>query len=278
MRKLIFGCGYLGQRVAAAWQAAGDDVHVVTRSTARAAEFQARGWIAHVADVCEPSTLADLPDVDTVLFCVGYDRAAGRDQRAVMVDGLANALAALNGRFEHWLYTSTTSVYGQQSGEWVDESSPSEPTQLGGQCCLQAERLLTSATVLRLAGLYGPGRLLARIETLRRGELLADNPDGWLNLIHVDDAVAAILAVEEHESAGETYLVCDNQPVARREYFAQLATLVGAPPPRFDASQPARQGAGGLNKRCSNRKLREQLGWTPRYPTLAEGLPAALPS
>ena len=286
MRKLIFGCGYLGRRVAAAWQASEEEVHVVTRSTERAAESQARGWIAHVADICEPDTLADLPDVDTLLFCVGYDRRSQHSQREVMVNGLARVLDNHRDRCGHFIYTSSTSVYGQDAGEWVDESSPCEPTQPGGVCCLEAERLVwqafpqrgdgIGANVLRLAGLYGPGRLLSRIESLQRGDPLAGRPDAWLNLIHVDDAVATILKVERHWSAGETYLICDDRPVMRVDYFSALAKLVGAPPPRFDATMPARRGSGGLNKRCSNRKLRDRLGVTLRYPTLKEGLPAAM--
>jgi len=309
MTKLIFGCGYLGRRVANAWSAAGDKVHVVTRSPDRAAEFQSQGWTAHVADICDAPSLATLPAVDTVLFAVGFDRQSGRMQREVMVDGVAHVLAHYHHRCRRFIYISSTSVYGQHDGEWVDESSPTEPTQPGGQCCLAAERLVWNAfpqhpvpsppsagenirmrgavasdrafpepgaTVLRLAGIYGPQRLLACIEALQRGESIAGNPDAWLNLIHVDDAVAAILACEAHWSPGETYLVCDNQPITRREYFAALAQRIGAPPPTFDESQPPRRGSGGLNKRCCNRKLHERLDLLLRYPTLETGLPAGL--
>jgi nucleoside-diphosphate-sugar epimerase len=277
MRKLIFGCGYLGRRVAVAWHAAGDEVHVVTRSVERAAEFQSRGWTPHVADICQPATLTRLPTVDTVVFCVGYDRQSGQSQRDVMVDGLVHVLDHFRNRCERFIYTSSTSVYGQDAGEWVDESSPCDPTQPGGVCCLEAERRTQQrGVVLRLAGIYGPGRLLSRIESLQRGEPLAGRPDVWLNLIHVDDAVAAILAVEQKWSAGETFVVCDDRPIPRSEYFAMLAQLVHAPPPLFDETQPARRGSEGLNKRCSNRKLRQQLGVTLRFPTMNEGLPAAI--
>jgi nucleoside-diphosphate-sugar epimerase len=286
LTKLLFGCGYLGRRVATAWHAAGDVVHVVTRSTARAAEFRAQGWTAHIADICEPASLAALPAVDTVLFCVGFDRSSGREQRAVMVDGLSHVLDHCRGRCERFVYTSSSSVYGQCAGEWVDEDSPCEPTQPGGQCCLAAEQLVwqalpggsavPSATVLRLAGLYGPGRLLSRVESLQRGEPLAGNAEAWLNLIHVDDAVAAVLACEHRWQPGATHLVCDDRPVTRGEYYAALARHVGAPTPTFDDAQPARRGSGGLNKRCRSDRVHARLEIAWRYPSYVEGLVSAV--
>jgi nucleoside-diphosphate-sugar epimerase len=241
--------------------------------------------------------------VHTVLFAVGYDRQSGRSQREVMVDGLANVLLHFRPRCARFITISSTSVYGQQHGEWVDETSPCNPRQPGGQCCLAAEQLLEPASpshvgnrvqddpspepmrdsgsaaetvILRLAGIYGPGRLLARIEALQRGEPIAGRHDAWLNLIHVDDAVAVLRAVESCWQAGQTYLVCDDRPVTRGEYYSTLAQLVGAPPPHFDESQSPRRGSGGLNKRCSNRKLRDSLQARLQYPTYREGLPAAI--
>uniref|UniRef100_A0A7C2JYM3 SDR family oxidoreductase n=1 Tax=Schlesneria paludicola TaxID=360056 RepID=A0A7C2JYM3_9PLAN len=283
--KLIVGCGYLGRRVATAWQAAGDEVFAVTRSVDRAAVWRAEGLRPVVADVCESASLVNLPDVETILYAVGYDRGSGRSQQEVTVDGLRHVLAQVQGRCRRFLFISSSSVYGQSAGEWVDESSPCEPTQPGGQCCLAAERLVwqtfpgtelaTSAQVLRLSGIYGPQRLLSRIDALRNGEPLPGRPEAWLNLIHVDDAVQAVLACEQRGIAGETYLVSDDRPVLRGEYYAHLAQLFGAPPPAFDATQPAKRGSGGANKRCSNRRLREELQVALRYPTFVEGLAAS---
>src|SRR5581483_4979982 len=142
MRKLLFGCGYLGRRVAAAWMAGGDEVHVVTRSSDRAAEFQKIGWTAHIADICDPAALGTLPPVHTVLFAVGYDRGSQRTRDEVMVDGAANVVGYYRNRCERFIYISSTSVYGQQNGEWVNERSLCEPTQPGGTCCLAAERIV----------------------------------------------------------------------------------------------------------------------------------------
>lgn len=287
MDKLIIGCGYLGQRVAAAWQEQGHTVHFVTRSPERAVGFSARGWIPHRADVCDPGSLASLPEVETVLFCVGYDQHSGKNRQEVMIDGVANVLTVYRDRCRTFLYTSSTSVYGQNQGEWVDEHSPCEPVQPGGICCLAAEQLIwqtfppsqktsAAAQVLRLAGLYGPGRLLAKTSQLRLREPLPGRGDAWLNLIHVDDAVACVLASEQLGSHGETYLVCDDQPVQRAEYYSALAELIGAQPPHFQEAAPVSHGSGLLNKRCSNRKLHAHLGITLRYPTYREGLVQAV--
>ncbi len=290
MQKLIVGCGYLGRRVAAAWRKGGHDVTALTRSAAHAEELSRLGIRPVIGDVCDSATLATLPAVDTALFAVGFDRASGRSQHEVYVDGLRNVLHQVAGRCERFIYISSSSVYGQSAGEWVDETSPCEPVQPGGQCCLAAEDLVREffpsskqtaakkpfANVLRLSGIYGPGRLLASIERLRVGESLPGHGEAWLNLIHVDDAVTAVLACEQRGQPGEVYLISGDYPIQRGEYYSQLARLVAAPPPVFADDQPAKRGSGGLNKRCETRKARAELGLALTYPTINAGLPHAL--
>ena len=289
MQKLIVGCGYLGRRVAAAWRKAGHEVTALTRSAANAEELSRLGVRPVIGDVCFPTTLTALPTVETVLFAVGFDRTSGRSQHEVYVDGLRNVLNQVASRCERFIYISSSSVYGQSAGEWVDETSHCEPVQSGGQCCLAAETLVREffpftnqtavqrpcANVLRLSGIYGPGRLLSRIESLRAGVPLPGQGKAWLNLIHVDDAVAAVLACEQRGQPGETYLISDDRPIRREEYYSLLARLVGAPPPVFVDDQPAKRGSGGLNKRCSNKKAHVELGLTLTYTTLTAGLPHA---
>lgn len=285
---LIFGCGYLGRRVADRWLAAGQSVMGVTRSERRAAEFATKGITPILGDICDPAAFPKLPDsLDTVLFAVGFDRTSGRTQEEVFVGGLSNVLTAIGARCRRFIYISSTSVYGQSDGSLVDESSPCEPVQPGGMACLAAERLLhqhctpvdstkSSAIVLRLGGIYGPQRLLTRIAELKGGTPLAGSPDSWLNLIHVDDAATAVLAAANQESPPATILVTDDQPVQRQVYYSRLAELVGAPPPVFDENQERSRGSGGLNKRCSNRQLREVLAVELRYSTCETGLRAAV--
>lgn len=279
---LVIGCGYLGERVAHRWQKRGQTVSVLSRSAARADEFQGRGWNAVIGDVCVRESLESLPSARCVLWAVGFDRAATHSQEAVYVNGLANVCEILNGRCDTFVYISSSSVYGQSDGSWVDESSPTVPVQPGGQYCLRAERLVQERgpaarhRILRLSGIYGPNRLLSRVAALEAGEPLSGTPDAWLNLIYVDDGVEAVDAVVESVglSKFETFLVSDDLPLTRGDYYARLAELVGAPVPRFDEDQTARRGSGGLNKRCSNQKLKSTTGWQPRYPSAFEGLAA----
>lgn len=281
--RLIFGCGYLGRRVADVWRAGGDVVHAVTRSADRAAEWSSAGLEPIVADLCAPDTLTALPDVESVLYAVGYDRSSGRSREEVMIAGLQHVLDRVQCR--RFVFISSSSVYGQSAGEWVDESSACQPMQPGGECCLAAEQLVaarfpangpTAAHVLRLSGIYGPQRLLTRIDGLRAGQPLAGRAEAWLNLIHVADAVQAVLACDQRAQAGATYLVSDDCPVRRGEYYAHLARVVGAAPPTFDEAQASARGSGGVNKRCRNRRLREELGVTLRYPTFVEGIAASV--
>jgi nucleoside-diphosphate-sugar epimerase len=285
VKRLIIGCGYLGRRVARAWLARGDQVTALTRSPANASSLLAMGIEPVLGDVMNPQSLASLPDAETLLYAVGRDRASGHSQRQVAVDGLRDALAELTARVDRVISISSTSVYGQSTGEWVDEVSPTVPTRPGGLACLEAEALLwqrvaqqgraPAANVLRLAGLYGPGRLLRRIESLKTGAPIDGNPHAFLNLVHVDDAAEAVLACDALGKPGETYLVCDDRPVARREYFEKLAALVGAPEPVF-AENAKSGGANALNKRCSNRRLREELRVTLQFPDIDTGLPHAV--
>jgi nucleoside-diphosphate-sugar epimerase len=288
MRRLIIGCGYLGKRVAARWLADGDSVAALTRSPENAEGLRSRGITPVLGDVMQPETLAALPEVDTVLWAVGWDRSSGISQRDVYVTGLQNILRQVAGRCSRVIYISSTSVYGQSHGEWIDETSICEPAQPNGQACLDAESSLQPwlpgsgarpiATVMRLSGIYGPDRLLSRAATLKSGEPLAGNPEAWLNLIHVDDAADAVVTCAAATETRPLFLISDNEPMPRRAYYSALAELVGAPPPRFaeeefEATAPARgTRTVGLNKRCNNSLIKDFLQWAPRFPTYREGL------
>jgi nucleoside-diphosphate-sugar epimerase len=270
---LIVGCGYLGRRVARRWLSAGRRVAALTRGNADA--LAALGVEPIVGDVLDPDSLHQLPPAATVLYAVGLDRAAGRSMRDVYVTGLANVLSMLShsGRF---ISVSSTSVYGQTDGEWVDETSPTEPTEESGRVVLEAERLLRSkrpdAVILRFGGIYGPDRLLRRQAQLRSGEPMSGDAERWLNLIHVEDGADAVVAAELRGVTGSTYNIVDDEPVMRGAYYERLAGLVGAPAPRFSGQTEKRQA----NRRVSNAKARDALGWRPVYPSYREGLPEAL--
>ena len=283
MQKLIIGCGYLGQRVAQEWLQAGDQVTVLTRSTERAAELTKIGLQALIGDLTDPETLPTFPACDTVLYAVGYDRSSSHSIEEVYVQGLNNFLASTTDGFGRLIYISSTGVYGQNDGSWVDESSPCEPTRPGGAACLAAESLLARhplgvrSTILRLAGIYGPGRIPRRA-AIEAGEPVSANENGYVNLIHVADAVEVILAVETCSDLPPILLVSDGQPVLRATYFQEIARLLGAPSPQFTVPDPdshqARRATG--DKRISNQRLQETLAVSLQYPSFREGLAALL--
>ena len=271
---LIVGCGYLGSRVGRAWLDAGRAVRVLTRARGESLESQGFGPIA--GDVLDPASLHALPAASTILYAVGLDRSAGRSMREVYVDGLRNVLAALpaGGRI---VYIGSTSVYGQTDGGFVDEDSTKEPLDENGRIVLEAERTLREsrpdATILRFAGIYGPGRLL-RKQPLLKGEPYVGAAEKWLNLIHVDDGVRAVLAAERAvASAGGTFNIADDNPVSQREFYTELAHLLGAPEARFE---PSPQSVREANRRISNARARVTLGFVPQFPSYREGLRASL--
>jgi nucleoside-diphosphate-sugar epimerase len=273
---LILGCGYLGRVLAEQWLTEGRRVAVTTRSPQRAAEWRHLGLHAIVCDVLDPDSLRSLPDAGVVAYCVGFDRSTGRSMREVYVDGLANVLTELAGRERserRFVYVSSSGVYGQTDGGVVDEESAALPAEESGRVVLAAEetlrRLLPAAIVLRFAGIYGPGRLIGA-QAVRSGVALTGDPEAWLNLIHVADGASAVRTAVARGRDGTVYNVCDDRPVRRRDYYVRLAERLGAPPPTFAPGQ------FGTNRRISNRRLRQELGWMPGYPGYEEGLAASI--
>ncbi len=276
--KLILGCGYLGLRVAALWRRQNHRVFATTRKPERFDELRTLGVEPVLSDVLERDSLRSLPAVDTLLYCVGLDRAAGHSMRRVYVEGLTyviDALMKIRRMPARFMYVSSTSVYGQTDGAEVDESAATEPLEESGRVVLEAERLLRerlpTALVLRFAGIYGPNRWL-REKALRAGEPLSGDMNKWLNLIHVEDGAATVLAAEEHGDPGATYNVSDGHPVRRREFYEQLAKHLGAPLPRFVAPFADTEL---VNRRIANQKMRKELAVQLRYPSYQYGLSAS---
>jgi len=282
---LIVGCGYLGERVGTWLARRAEVVHGTVRSPRRAEELTRLGITPAIADVLHPESLRELPEVDRVLYCVGFDRSSGHEMRAVYVDGLRNLLEHLPAAAARLVYASSTSVYGQTRGEWIDELSPTEPQSTSGQICLEAEQLLhgwssridLSRVVLRFSGLYGPGRVIRRA-LLEKGEPIPGDPSRFLNLIHIDDAAQAAVAALDAPSPDPVYLISDDRPVPRREYYTLTARLLHAPAPRFGPSDEGKRGERGdtTNRRCLNRRMRDRLGVDLNYPDITSGVPAAL--
>ena len=280
MKKLIIGCGYVGCRLAARWREAGHQVFATTRSPVRADQFARKGWKPVLCDVTKPAGI-ELPAVDVAVIAVGFDRGGGPTMREVYVEGLENVLQRLSPD-ARCIYVSSTSVYGQTAGELVDENSQTAPQESSGQIVLAAERVLQAnrprATILRFAGIYGPGRLL-REQALRDCKPIVASPDRWLNLIQVEDGVSAIEMAEVKGEPGSIYNVADDEPVKRGDFFARLAGLLGAPPPRFESPQGGDVPPHELaHRRISNRRMHIDLGVALAYPSYREGLAGSIPS
>jgi nucleoside-diphosphate-sugar epimerase len=283
MAKLVFGCGYLGLRVARLWKADGHTVFAVTRSQDRARELAGEGLQPIVADITNDQPLPIPADVDTVLFAVGYDRKSGKSIHEVYAEGFRRVLDALPSTVNRVIYISSTGVYGPvAAGDWVNEDTTCQPTREGGKASLAAEEVLrqhpvfaSRGLVLRLAGIYGPGRI-PRAADLLAGKPIDAPAEGWLNLIHVEDAARIVLLAEAKASVPQLFAVSDSNPVIRGDYYREIARLLNAPQPTFtapDPNSPAAQRAGS-DKRIDNRRLREQLQPTFRYPSYREGLAA----
>jgi nucleoside-diphosphate-sugar epimerase len=278
MAKLIVGCGYLGDRVRQLWRAGGEKIYAVTRSPERAEQWSREGTRPLVMDITTPLTVEPPADIETVLFAVGFDPQAGPSIREVYVNGLARVLAWLPATVQRFVYISSTGVYGSCAGEWIDESSPCEPLREGGKACLAAEQLLAPSplaersVILRLAGIYGPGRI-PRASDLLAGKPIEAEPGGYLNLIHVADAARTVLLADENRQCSRCLLVADGHPVLRGEYYAELARLVGAPPPQFvspPAGAPPKRGSA--DKRISNARLLTELKPNFEFPDYRAGL------
>jgi len=276
MTTLIVGCGYLGRRVARRLIGRGDRVHGTTRSQPWAASLAALGVEPIVLDVLDPSR-SDIPEFDQLVYCVGFDRRGGASKRSVSVDGLRRFLDRLDRPHTPMVYAGSISVYGQDDGAWVSEDDPTEPRHESGQICLEAERMAREhgSSIVRLAGLYGPGRIVRRAAILA-GEPIVGDPEKVINWIQIDDAAAAVVAALDRGKAGRVYNVADDRPVSRRELYTLTATCLNAPMPIFSAEPDSATARDDVERRVANRRMKEELGVVLTYPDVTTGLPASI--
>lgn len=256
---LIAGCGYLGFPVAMKWHNSGILTTAITRRDDRSAAFQDLGLRSLLLNLSQPEKTSIIPQADAVLWAVGYDRNAGVPREQIWLDGLSWLIRRLPSAPRRFIYISSTSVYGEVVGETADETTPPAPVTEGGKCCVRAEQLAraecaqrfpeTQVVVLRMAGIYGPSRLLRRVSDLQNGTPLPGDPDHWLNLIHVDDAVRMVHHAAVADNIPDAINVVNSSTVTRREYYSRLAELVDAPAPVFDSSTDATGRRRSGNKR-----------------------------
>jgi nucleoside-diphosphate-sugar epimerase len=276
---LIAGCGYVGTALGTRLASEG---HVVwgLRRRPDALPSSIRSF---VADLTVPEALRALPPgLDFVFYTASADASDDDSYRAAYVEGLHNLLRALDHQCQvlrRVFFTSSTGVYAQSSGAWVDETSPTEPAEFSGIRVLEGERLLLGglfpATVLRLGGIYGPGRTRL-IDRVRRG--LAVCPDGpplYTNRIHRDDCAGALHHLMNVDQPDQIYIGVDHEPAEQCEVLRWLAARLGVSPPGVEPPSGTEVRRHQSNKRCSSAKL-VTSGYTFRYPTFRDGYMALL--
>lgn len=289
---LIAGCGYLGQELARQALATGHGVLALTRTDDSARALRDAGIPALAADLSDAAALAavavECPRDPAVVHCAAGGKGGGPDTyRAVYLDGLRNLRTAF-AKAARFVFTSSTSVYAQIDGGIVTEDSPALPNRETGRILRETEdeTLAAGGTVLRLAGLYGPGRSVLLRQFLADAsniDVRTDppaTPDGrWVNQIHRADAAAALLMAATGALPPGIYNCADSTPLLQRTIYSTLAARFARPLPPEAAPDAARK-RGWTHKRVANTRLCA-AGWQPRYPSWFDALdhdPALVPS
>jgi len=278
-RILIAGCGYIGQAAADLLHAAGWVVEGWTRSAESAASLSAKPYPVREVDVSKPAQLAECAGTfDAVVHCASSSGGDAEMYRKVYLDGVRNLLETFPGT--KLLFTSSTSVYAQRDGSWVTEESETKPMRETSRILLETERsvLASGGIVARLAGIYGPGRSALLSKLLAGTAMIDPENDRFVNQVHRDDIAGALfLLLNRDGEIAQIYNVVDDEPILQSECYRWLAQRLNRPLPPIGRSTQERK-RGDSNKRVSNAKLRA-LGWTPQYPSFAEGIEkSVLPS
>ena len=269
----------MGYPLAKCW-AKSPGTHATTRSSERAAEFLDQGISPVIFDITDSDSVKqaveDLPQMDTIVFAVGMDRSRYSDIRDVYVKGLQCFFEAWKHPIKHFIYISSTGVFGNFDGQWVDESAATAPSREGGKACLEAEKLIAQTTdnwtVLRMAGLYGGERVPTR-QTVQKKDWEKLSPAGYLNLIHQTDAVNAIMATADRKPMGEIIHCSDGHPPIRKDYYQYIADQVELGPiPWPEKPQVDAQSRSANSKRIGNQKMLELLELKLVHPDFKSGL------
>ena len=271
-RVLIVGCGDIGIPLGLQLADKGHAVWGLRRSSQLPEPINTLN--ADVTDAASLTCLAELP-FDYVVVTLTPGEFSDQRYRAVYVEGLANVIEALNApqAIKRLLFISSTSVYHQGGGQWVDESSAAEPKTFSGQRLLEAEQVAASSgiphCVIRFAGIYGPGRRRL-IEQVKAKQGCPPSPPLFTNRIHRDDCVgflAHLIMMDAQQQALATcYIGVDNEPVTLWDVKCWLAEQLGIDPNTLDNGGETRRSS----KRCSNARLLA-TGYTLRYTGYQQG-------
>ena len=287
MRVLIIGCGYVGLPLGAELVQLGHEVFGLRRHAAAEDELIAAGIQPLIADITRPETLIKLPnEFDWVVNCVASRGGSVEDYRQIYLQGTRHLLEWLaSSPPKKFVYTSSTSVYGQTDGSQVKETSPTEPLVETAKILLETEQVLRDAfpqkkfpaVILRVAGIYGPERGHWFKQFLKNEAQIEGDGSRFLNMIHRDDVIGCIIAALKNGRPGDIYNTVDDEPVSQANFFQWLAEELGKDlPPSVPANLDENRKRGVTNKRVSNRKLKMELGYQFKYPNFRKGYTAEI--
>lgn len=273
MRVLITGCGYVGLRLGTELIARGHEVDGMRR-TAEGIHEVARHNIHPIqADITDPGSLRAIkPEYDWIVNTVSSSRGGVEDYRSAYLEGNKNLFEwFMQSPPRLFYFTSSTSVYGQTGGEWVDENSAAEGASATSSVLVETERFLAakSATILRVGGIYGPGRGHLFHQYVKGEAVLRGDGSNFLNMAHLDDIVGAIAYLLERNVSKRLLNIVDNEPVTQIEFLRWLASQLNGEVPS-GAPPDANRKRGLTNKRVSNKRLLES-GYQFKFPTYREG-------
>lgn len=265
---LIVGSGYTGTAIAKHFIQKKQKVSGLVRSASSAARIEQEGLQPIVADLTKPETLEKIPQAHFIVLSPAPEERTEVAYRAIYLEGIKNFFHAIKKNQKPFLvvYLSSTGVYADGMGEWVDEETLAAPDSERSKILLEAERQVFSsgypAVVFRLAGIYGPGR--NRIKVLEEGSWTYPKEDRYMNMIHVDDVAGGVACLFKKGQEGHVYLGCDDQSVKQSEFYVWLCQQLKREVKSETVSAIIR------GKRCRNDKLKS-LGYSLSYPSYREG-------
>lgn len=278
---LIIGCGYTGERLAQRLR--GQRVFALVRSPKQAERLAAFGVVPIIGDLDQARSLHRLPRVDTLFHLAPPPEQGFGDPRSTR---LLAALSMPHKRPQRIVYISTTGVYGNQHGAWLDEHSPIQAQTARAQKRVDAERQLrrygqrygVNVNILRVPGIYGPERL--PLERLRQGQPVVDyDPPRYYNRIHVDDLVTGLLASARLGRANRVYVASDGTPGTQAEFYHAVAAAASLAPPEHITPEQAPKRLSPMtlsfleeSRRFSNLRFIQELQVKLRYADFRQGV------